>query len=124
VHRQIVCPACGEAEELTGQPGPDGIQITCDTCGAAWPRDAALVRCATCGGTDVTFRPQPLTAYSRGTQVSIVGWRHVPLCASCDAGMLDHLFTGKPLPTGYISAAAQRQDPGSERGGNYSILPR
>lgn len=99
--RHIVCPACGETEELTGSPGPDGIEITCDKCAATWLRDAAPVVCAKCGRDEVVFRPQALTGYSRGTQVSILGWRHIPLCPVCDTEMLTRSLSGKPLPTGY-----------------------
>lgn len=103
--RHIVCPACGETDELTGSPGPDGIQITCDRCSATWLRDAAPVSCRRCGRADVVFRPQALTGYSRGTQVSILGWRHIPLCPGCDAGMLTRSLSGKPIPTGFRPAA-------------------
>lgn len=123
MHRQLVCPVCGEAEELTGQPGEDGIRITCDRCGASWLRDAAPATCATCGGTELEHRPQPTTAYSRGTQVSIVGWRQVPLCVDCDAPMLSRSLAGKPVPNSYRPAAMQRREPGDEAD-QVSILPR
>lgn len=121
--RQLTCPSCGETEELTGAPGPDGITITCDRCGASWFRDVAAAECATCGGTELEHRPQPTTAYSRGTQVSIVGWRQVPLCAVCDAAMLSHSLAGKPVPNDYVPAAVERRSPGQQPG-HGSILPR
>lgn len=103
--RHIVCPACGENDELTGSSTPEGIRITCDKCAATWLRDATPVTCANCGRDDVVFRPQALTSYSRGTQVSILGWRHIPLCPICDADMLTRSYAGKPMPTGYRPAA-------------------
>ncbi|MPZ25929.1 MAG: hypothetical protein GEV12_05640 [Micromonosporaceae bacterium] len=122
--RQLTCPACGETDELTGRPGPDGIQITCDTCGADWLRDAAPATCASCGETELVHRPQATTAYSRGTQVSIVGWRQLPLCVTCDAPMLSRSLAGKPIPNGYRPAAMTRHDPGEPPADEITILPR
>jgi hypothetical protein len=119
-----LCPACGESEDLSGRPTDEGIRITCEKCGTDWLRDAAPVGCATCGGTDLQDRPQPVTAYSRGTQVSIIGWRNVPLCVSCDADMLSRSLAGKPVPSSYLPAAKQLRDPGGTVGDQGSILPR
>lgn len=118
------CPACGEIEDLSGRPTDNGIRITCGKCGTDWLRDAAPATCATCGGADLQQRPQPVTAYSRGTQVSIVGWRTVALCVSCDADMLSRSLAGKPVPSSYLPAARQRRDPGRAAGDQGSILPR
>jgi hypothetical protein len=123
VTRQLVCPSCGESDDLSGRRTAEGIVITCEVCGMEWPRDAAPATCATCGGTDLEERPQPDTAYSRGTQVSIVGWRTVVLCVSCDADMLSRSLAGKPIPSGYQPAARHRREPG-EPGDEVSILPR
>lgn len=120
---QQLCPSCGESEELSGRPTDEGIRITCEKCGTDWLRDAVAATCATCGGTDIQQRPQPVTAYSRGTQVSIVGWRSVPLCESCDAGMLSRSLAGKPVPSSYLPAARQRRDPDEAASGRDSILP-
>jgi hypothetical protein len=121
--RQLVCPSCEETEELSGRATDEGIRITCERCGTAWLRDAAPEACATCGGTDLQERPQPVTAYSRGTQVSVVGWRTVPLCVSCDADMLSRSLAGKPVPSGYRPAAKQRREPG-DTAPELTILPR
>lgn len=121
--RQLSCAACGEEEELTGHRDEEGIRITCDRCGTSWLRDAAQTTCATCGGTDLEHRPQPTTAYSRGTQISIVGWRQIPLCAACDADMLSRSLAGKPVPNHYRSAAKSRREPGQDTD-PHSILPR
>jgi ribosomal protein S27AE len=121
---QRVCPSCGESEELSGRPTEEGIRITCGKCGTDWLRDAAPATCATCGGADLQQRPQPVTAYSRGTQVSIVGWRTVALCVTCDADMLSRSLAGKPVPGSYVPAAKQRRDPDDTVSDRGSILPR
>jgi predicted nucleic-acid-binding Zn-ribbon protein len=68
----IACPKCGESEELTGSPSPDGIRIRCGRCDAEWLRDSATQMCATCGGNELEARSRALTQFSRGTQLSIV----------------------------------------------------
>jgi hypothetical protein len=124
VSRQLACRSCGETDELTGQPSPEGIRITCGQCGDSWLRDTAAATCATCGGTELEARPQATTAYSRGTQVSIVGWRQVPLCVTCDAAMLSRSYAGKAVPPGYQPAAVERRDPGGPPSDQVTILPR
>ena len=103
--RQIVCPKCGEAEELTGSRSPEGIRILCEQCGMTWLRDAEPQKCATCGGTDVVERPRALTQYSRGTQLSIVGISEVLLCRACDQRMVEWSRGSRAVPFNYRSAA-------------------
>jgi hypothetical protein len=101
----LSCPACGEGEALRGQRTDDGIRITCQTCGYEWNRDTRP-RCATCGGEDIVTRPQTLTAFSRGTQLSVLGWRNVPLCGTCDHDeLMRSTRAGGPLAAGYQPAA-------------------
>lgn len=119
--RELACPACGEAEDITGRRRDDGIHVTCGACGTTWPRDAAR-HCATCGGSNLHERPQALTQYSRGTQLSITGWHQVLLCAGCDAAMLAHSSQNKPVPPGYRPAATTPRGPG-DAGGSIRILP-
>lgn len=119
--RQMTCPGCGEQEELTGERTESGIHISCDACGARWPRDTPYT-CATCRGEDIHMRPQALTQYSRGTQLSIVSLHYIPLCADCDADMLARANRQKPVPGQYQSAASRRRE-GGEEAGNL-ILPR
>jgi hypothetical protein len=111
VARVLDCPACGEDDDLQGRPTGRGIEITCGRCGHAWLRDTAPT-CATCGSGDLVFRPRPLTAFSRGTQLSILGWQNVPLCTTCDAAAL-HKSTqaGAPLPAEYRPAALKTEVP-------------
>ncbi|WP_026123995.1 hypothetical protein [Nocardiopsis chromatogenes] len=123
--RQMTCLSCGEEDELTGERTAGGITISCDRCGARWPRDTPYT-CATCGGRDIHMRGQALTQYSRGTQLSIVGLHYIPLCAQCDADMLARANQQKPVPGQYRSAAAGRGGEGGGEGdpGGLSILPR
>ncbi|MDK1342066.1 hypothetical protein QNO09_01780 [Streptomyces sp. 378] len=104
------CPACGENEELRGEPSDGDIKVTCLTCGAQWMRGG--LRCASCGGQDIVHRPQAMTRHSRGTQLSIIGWRELPLCRSCDAEALHSSISQNiPVPSDYVAAclgAAQR----------------
>lgn len=45
-----------------------------------------------------------MTRHPRGTLLAVVGMRQVPLCSSCDAGVLDDALSRKqPIPEGYIS---------------------
>lgn len=125
--RQIECPRCGENQELSGSESPDGIVITCDTCGESWLRDAAPSECATCGGTDLVARPRAHTQYSRGTQLSIVGWSEVLLCRVCDAKMVEWSEgSSNAVPFNYRPSAldpeahAERED---EDGGDVRITP-
>jgi hypothetical protein len=114
VPRNIACPHCGEEENLADSPGPQGIQITCESCGASFPRDAAA-SCATCGGAELVQRPRALTQYSRGTQLSITSWNQAPLCMSRSG-------EGKPIPPHYQPAAAFRRDPDGPA--DTQIIPR
>ncbi|WP_151484090.1 hypothetical protein [Streptomyces albicerus] len=96
------CPSCGEGEELRGEPCEGDIRVTCLSCGAQWMRGAP--RCAGCGGQDIVERPQAMTRHSRGTQLSIIGWREVPLCRTCDAEVLEtSIAQNTPVPGDYVS---------------------
>jgi len=122
--REIVCPRCGEAEDLRGSQTPDGIRIECGACGHGWLRDHEAERCATCGGTDLLTRPRALTQYSRGTQLSIVGIGQIVLCAACDAEMVEW-SDGRAVPSTYRSAASERRDETGTSGsdGPVTIAP-
>lgn len=106
----FTCPQCGEDERLAGQASPDGIRIRCEVCQTTWLRDGA-VRCATCGGGDIVTRPKTLTAFSRGNQLSVMGWHDVHLCATCDATAIDRSTSSNaPVSWEYVAAAEhQRQ---------------
>lgn len=125
--REIVCPACGETEELTGSQSPDGIRISCNKCDASWLRDAEPSQCASCGGADIVERQRALTQYSRGTQLSIVGLVPTLLCRACDCRMIEWADGGRAVPFNYRSsaldpdAAADRQD--DKKRGDITITP-
>jgi len=98
----IACPKCSEDVELRR----NGMKFHCDSCGHDWSSDATS--CATCGGADLVKRPRPLTQFSRGTQLSIVGWVDVDCCVVCDADALDKaVAAGGPLPADYAPAARE-----------------
>ncbi|MBT2420728.1 hypothetical protein J7F01_36965 [Streptomyces sp. ISL-22] len=81
----------------------DDIRITCLSCAAQWMRGG--VRCAECGGQDIVHRPQAMTRHSRGTQLSIIGWRELPLCRGCDAEVLEKSISeNTPVPSDYVAA--------------------
>ena len=111
--RRFACPGCGETEKLTGAPSSEGIRITCGTCDTSWLRDSAPETCATCGGSELETRPRALTQYSRGTQLSIVGFSEVLLCRACDEEMLEHSKAGRAVPRNYRPAAL---DPEAAKG--------
>lgn len=103
--RQLDCPACDEEDNLQGRQTADGISITCGSCGHVWLRDTTPT-CDTCGSADLVYRPRPLTSFSRGTQLSILGWQNVPLCVGCDGEALRRSTeAGAPLPADYRPAA-------------------
>ena len=93
----IACPDCGEADALSGVRGEDSIQLTCDVCGATWPRSLAR-RCETCGGDDLQTVPLAIVERSRGTQLSVLGTRPVDLCSKCDAEKLRRYHANRPNP--------------------------
>ncbi|GAA4729818.1 hypothetical protein GCM10023328_05700 [Modestobacter marinus] len=103
----IECPDCGETDDLVGDRGVEGIGITCGTCGARFLRDRRL-GCASCAGTDLVLRPQVLTQFSRGTQLSVVGWTETHCCTACDAeALLRSERANAPLPAEYRPRAVR-----------------
>ena len=104
----IACPECGEDGDLRR----DEADIICEGCGHRW--SSASGAYASCGGTDLVKRPRPLRQFSRGRQLSIVGWMDVDCCVVCDADALDKaVAAGGPLPAGYIPAARERRPSGA-----------
>lgn len=100
----ISCPSCSEDSELRKVDS----NYLCETCGHRWSAETAT--CATCGGTELVSRPRPLTQFSRGTQLSIVGWVDIDCCTVCDADALDKaLAAGGPLPSDYEPAARTKR---------------
>ena len=93
----IACPACGEAEALTGTRDDESIDLTCDACGARWVRSLAK-HCDVCGGDDIQTVPLAIVERSRGTQLSILGTRPIDLCSHCDAERLRGYHANRPNP--------------------------
>ena len=83
----IECPACGEAENLDGEPVEGGIKITCETCEQTWVRDPSPT-CPKCSSSDVEGAIKAIIEKSRGSQLSIVATQVVHLCRECDAELL------------------------------------
>ncbi|MCP3935342.1 MAG: hypothetical protein GY708_08220 [Actinomycetia bacterium] len=83
----IVCPACGEDEELDGEREGDVIAITCARCETTWHRDPSP-RCPRCDSPDVEAAIKAVIEKSRGSQLSIVATQIVHLCRTCDAELL------------------------------------
>lgn len=65
-----------------------------------------------------------MTNYSRRNQVSVLGWRDVPMCGTCDAQMLSLSLQGKPIPYRYRPAALDRREPGDDLDAEMFILPQ
>ena len=83
----IVCPACGESEDLRGRRGEKSVSMTCERCGTEWKRSLEA-RCERCGSADLQAVPLAIVERSRGTQLSVVGTRPIYLCSDCDAKKL------------------------------------
>jgi hypothetical protein len=39
----VVCPLCGEDDDLTGTRSGERIELTCGACATRWDRDVTLV---------------------------------------------------------------------------------
>lgn len=94
---EIVCPACGETDELVGQRRDTEIDLTCERCGQRWTRETAP-HCAKCGGDDIQDVPVAIVEKSRGTQLSVVGIRTVDMCWQCDRDTIDRWQANRPNP--------------------------
>ena len=93
----IVCPLCGEEDDLRGESRGDVIAITCGGCGQAWDRPTTPV-CPECGGTEIRAVPLAIVEKSRGTQLSVVGIRIVHLCSICDVDDIERWQQNRPNP--------------------------
>jgi hypothetical protein len=93
----IVCPVCGEEEDLRGSRGDGVVAMSCVRCGHRWRRDLAPT-CPRCGGRDLQEAALAIVEKGRGTQLSIVGTRRIHLCTGCDAATLERYFRNLPNP--------------------------
>jgi DNA-directed RNA polymerase subunit RPC12/RpoP len=85
---EIVCPDCGEHDDLTGERQDELIEITCGVCACRWQRDPER-RCPRCGAGDLYAAPVAVIEKSRGSQLSIVSTRSEYLCWTCDRDLID-----------------------------------
>lgn len=85
---EIVCPDCGETEDLAGRSEDGLIHIECGACGTTWDRDPTR-RCPRCESGDLYAAPVAVIEKSRGTQLSIVSTRSEYLCWHCDRDLID-----------------------------------
>ncbi|WP_157042028.1 hypothetical protein [Nitriliruptor alkaliphilus] len=81
----VVCPTCGEDDDLTGTQRGDAIVLTCGRCGATWDRDLRL-SCRLCGSEDIEgIRTSTLEEAGRAGVRTPSGIRLVYYCWSCAA---------------------------------------
>ncbi|MGY9074934.1 MAG: hypothetical protein ACKVHU_18515 [Acidimicrobiales bacterium] len=90
----LVCPACGEAEELLGSRVGDLIHIVCESCSQEWDRDPSP-RCPICDGDDLEAAIKAVVEKSRGSQLSIVATQVLHLCRQCDDAVLSVYRIGR-----------------------------
>ncbi len=87
----VDCPQCGEEENLSGnisgEPGEEVIEVSCDSCGFSRVRDRTPT-CPTCSSTDLRQAARSIVEKSRGTQLSIQSIEVIYLCPVCDAADL------------------------------------
>lgn len=96
---EVVCPACGEREDLRGNRRDDGLlQITCESCGTSWERDTHR-RCRLCGSTDLAYNPKPLWEKGRGDQRTPAGQIPAYACHACGGHDVTSTNPG-PAPNG------------------------
>ena len=93
----IVCPACGERDDLSGHDVDGERQLVCGVCEERWTRSSGT-RCDRCGSSDLQVVPLAIVERSRGTQLSVVGTRPVSLCSVCDAATLAGYHAHRPNP--------------------------
>ncbi len=109
----VVCPACGEDEQLTGRTHEGGIELTCERCGAAWERDVTPT-CRLCGSQDLQGVPtSTLREHGRGEQWAPSGIRLALYCWACRGA---DVTSTKPRPGPQPPPGGQRDArPGPRR---------
>ena len=89
--QEIVCPNCGEDENLRGNSKEsrktEKVTVICETCEIKLERDLPP-RCHSCGSEDLRAAVRSIVDKSRGTQLSIQSLTVVYLCPDCDVGEL------------------------------------
>ena len=89
---EVVCPNCGEDENLKGDSKESGnaekVTVICETCEMKCERDLTP-RCSTCSSEDLRAAVRSIVDKSRGTQLSIQSLSVVYLCPNCDSEELN-----------------------------------
>ena len=81
----VVCPACGEDEDLRGERREDTVVVTCEACGTSFDRDLTP-RCRACGSEELVPRSTNLLEDSgRGDMTTPTGIVRRWLCWACGA---------------------------------------
>lgn len=79
----VICPNCGEADDLRGDHRSDGVtEVTCERCGTVWERHSER-RCGLCGSKDLEYTPKPLWERGRGEQRTPAGEIPAYACWTC-----------------------------------------
>lgn len=94
---EISCPVCGESEELSGTRNGEQIDLRCESCGQRWAR-ATSPTCPRCRGVDLAEVPHAIVEKGRGTQLSVVAIRVVPMCWACDVDEIRRWQANRPNP--------------------------
>ena len=93
----VMCPTCGETDDLVGTRRPDGtLDVTCHACGTVWERHGDR-RCQLCGSADLHYTPKPLWERGRGDQRTPAG--EIPAYACWSCGGTD-VTSSNPQPAG------------------------
>jgi Zn ribbon nucleic-acid-binding protein len=79
----VVCPRCGEDDDLSGQREGDAIMLRCGACGERWDRETRLL-CRLCGSEDIEGVPtSTLEEAGRAGVRTPSGIRLVYYCWDC-----------------------------------------
>lgn len=107
----IVCPACGEDEDLRGERRDERVVVTCGACDTSFDRDLTP-RCTACGADElVPISTNLLEDSGRGDMTTPTGIVRRWLCWSC--GARDATSPGATSATG--DWRSQRADLGLAR---------
>lgn len=82
---EVVCPGCGEDEDLQGERRDDAVVVTCGACGTRFDRDLTR-RCTACGSDElVPVSTNLLEDSGRGDMTTPTGIVQRWLCWRCGA---------------------------------------
>ena len=82
---EVVCPACGEDDDLSGRRREDAVVVTSGRCGTTFDRDLTP-RCRACGSEElVRVSTNLLEDSGRGDMTTPTGIVRRWLCWACGA---------------------------------------